>query len=326
MNIYARVAVSVAALGVAGFALERWAGNRDARLYRRRGALVDVGGHRLYLSVTGERGPIVVMDAGLGHTSATWSLVSPEVARFARAVVYDRAGYGWSDPGPLPRTSLTIADELHTALARAGLPGPYVLVGHSFGGLNMCAFAFKYPEEVAGLVLVDALAPSIEARNPGELRYFVGVNRVKYRVLALTARSGLLRALAATGRAGPTYIRRLPLEGRAAALAAMLRRTYATAREETEALRGGVAAVYAARRPLHVPLIVLAHGVPDLFAGRMSPHDVAEAEKVWQGLQTELATLSERGECEMVAGSGHKIQLEKPEAVVEAIRRVQAAH
>ncbi|MGH2486629.1 MAG: alpha/beta hydrolase, partial [Ktedonobacterales bacterium] len=262
MTVFAGVAVSVAALGVAGFALERWADRRDARIYQQRGSLVDVGGHRLFMRVTGERGPVVVLDAGLGHTSATWSLVWPEVARFARAVVYDRAGYGWSDPGPLPRTSAVIADELHTALARAGLPGPYALVGHSFGGLNMCAFAFKYPEEVAGLVLVDALSPSIEARNPGELRYFIGVNRVKYRFLALTARSGLLRALAATGRAGPTYIRRLPSESRTAALAGMLRRTYATARDETEALRGGIAAVHAARRPLHVPVIVLAHGVP----------------------------------------------------------------
>jgi pimeloyl-ACP methyl ester carboxylesterase len=106
----------------------------------------------------------------------------------------------------------------------------------------------------------------------------------------------------------------------------MLRRTYATARDETEAIRGGIAAVHAARQPLHVPLIALAHGVPDLFAGRMSPRDVAKAEKVWQGLQAELATLSEQGAYEMVAGSGHKIQLEKPEAVVAAIRRVHAAH
>lgn len=326
MNNFAGVAVSVAALGVAGIALERWAGQRDARIYQGRGSLVDVGGHRLYLRVTGERGPVVVMDTGLGHTSATWSLVWPEVARFARAVVYDRAGYGWSDPGPLPRTSTVIADELHAALARAALPAPYVLVGHSFGGLNMCAFAFMYPEEVAGLVLVDALSPSTEARNPGELRYFVGVNRVKYGVLALTARSGLLRALVATGRVGPTYIRRLPLEGRAAALAGMLRRTYATARAETEALREGIAAVHAARRPLRTPLIVLANGVPDLFAGRMSPRDAVHAEKVWQGLQAELATLSEQGEYEVVAGSGHKIQLEKPDAVIAAIRRVCAAH
>ena len=285
---------------------------------------MDVGGHRIYLEDAGGQGPVVVMDAGLGHTSATWTFVVPEVARFARAVVYDRAGYGWSEAGPLPRTSLTIAAELRSALNEAGIPGPYVLVGHSFGGLNMCAFAFAYPQDVSGLVLVDALSESITARNPGELRYFVQVNRVKYRVLSLTARSGLLRALAATGHGGPRYIRTLPVDRRSPALAAMLRATYATARQETEALWAGIAEVHAARRPLQAPIIVLSHGKPDLFTGRMSPRDVEQAEKVWREMQAELATLSERGEFIVVPESGHKIQLDRPEAVVAAIRSVLA--
>src|SRR5262249_33498570 len=84
-----------------------------------------------------------------------WALVQPEVARFARACAYDRAGDAWSDPGPVPRTMRQESYELHTLLARAGMAPPYVLVGHSYGGLLVPAYAERYPDEVAGMVLVD---------------------------------------------------------------------------------------------------------------------------------------------------------------------------
>lgn len=116
----------------------------------------DVGGFRLNLRCEGEGSPTVVLDAGAGDTLATWEWVTPGVRKLTRVCTYDRAGLGKSDPGPKPRTSARIVAELHDLLSRAHVPPPYVLVGHSFGGLNVRLFASKFPNEVSGLVLVDA--------------------------------------------------------------------------------------------------------------------------------------------------------------------------
>ena len=123
------------------------------------GHLVDVGGCRLHIHALGERRPAVVFDAALGGSSISWTFVHPPVAAFARSVAYDRAGFGWSDAGPLPRTAGRAADELHTLLARAGEPPPFLLVGHSFGSLVMRIFAARYRADTAGLVLVDPAHP-----------------------------------------------------------------------------------------------------------------------------------------------------------------------
>src|SRR5262249_27907032 len=118
--------------------------------------LVDVGGFKLFIHCTGERTPVVVMDAGANNNSTSWEKVQPDVAQFIRVCAYDRADQGKSDPGPTPRTSLLFDEQLHTLLANSQISGPYVLVGHSFGGMNMRLFASLYPADVAGMVLVDA--------------------------------------------------------------------------------------------------------------------------------------------------------------------------
>jgi pimeloyl-ACP methyl ester carboxylesterase len=121
--------------------------------------LVDVGGRRLYIKCSGEtrtRMPVVVLDAGMASTSDVWSLVEPRVAQFARVCSYDRAGMGKSDRAPQPRTSQDIVNDLHNLLAKAGINPPYVLVGHSLGGMNARLYASKYPKEVVGMVLVDS--------------------------------------------------------------------------------------------------------------------------------------------------------------------------
>ncbi|HET9270802.1 MAG TPA: alpha/beta hydrolase [Vicinamibacterales bacterium] len=123
------------------------------------GRLVDVGGCRLHVQDAGAGQPVVVFDAALAGSSISWTFVQPAVSEFARTFAYDRAGFGWSDAGPMPRTAGRIADELHRLLERAGEPPPYLLVGHSFGGLVMRIFAARYRAETAALLLVDPAHP-----------------------------------------------------------------------------------------------------------------------------------------------------------------------
>ena len=131
--------------------------NANSTMYPPLGKLVNAGGHLLHINAIGKGGPVVVMESGGGDFSFIWSLVQPEVAKFTTAVSYDRAGFAWSEPGPEPRSGHQIAFELHTALHEAGIKGPYILVGQSFGGFLVRNFARYYPKEVAGMVLVDVL-------------------------------------------------------------------------------------------------------------------------------------------------------------------------
>jgi len=131
-------------------------------LYARPGKLVPVDGFRLNLYCLGSGSPAVVFDSGWGDWAPAWSKVQPEIAKWTRTCSYDRAGTGFSEPGPMPRSSVHIAEELRTALHHAGIGGPYILVGSSFGGDNVRTFADLYMDEVAGLVLVDADPDDLE--------------------------------------------------------------------------------------------------------------------------------------------------------------------
>ena len=131
----------------------------DTRAYPMPGQLVDVGGHRMHLHCTGSGSPTVILEPGQGGASSDFGWVAPTVARDSTVCVYDRAGRGWSDPADGPQDAARIAADLHTLLERAQVPGPYVLAGHSFGGLYVQTFAATYPDQVAGLVLLDSTAP-----------------------------------------------------------------------------------------------------------------------------------------------------------------------
>lgn len=145
---------------------------------------LDVGGHRLRFQQKGKGEPVVVFDAGLGDAYVTWKWVWPRVTDFTRVFLYDRAGLGKSEPGPPPRTSSLMVDELHALLRGADVPPPYVLVGHSLGGLNARLFATRYPDEVAAIVLVDATPLSFPARE-ADLRSAESLTRSET-LLALT--------------------------------------------------------------------------------------------------------------------------------------------
>jgi pimeloyl-ACP methyl ester carboxylesterase len=139
----------------------QWLGARnDRRRFLGLGTLIDVGGgRRIYMSDMGSGGPTVIFESGIAATSQNWLRMQESVAEFARAVTYDRGGLGWSSAGKSARTPSNIARELRDLLQRAGVPPPYVLVGHSFGGLVVRRYAAEYPADVVGVVLVDAMRP-----------------------------------------------------------------------------------------------------------------------------------------------------------------------
>jgi pimeloyl-ACP methyl ester carboxylesterase len=153
------LALVISAMRVFG---QQVATSRTDILYAQPGQLVSVNGFRLNLYCMGSGSPTVVFDSGWGDWAPAWSKVQPEIAKWTRACSYDRAGAGFSDPGPMPRTSVHIAEELRTALHNAGIGGPYILVGSAFGGDNLRTFADLYMDEVAGLVLVDADSDDLE--------------------------------------------------------------------------------------------------------------------------------------------------------------------
>ncbi|MBZ0296633.1 MAG: alpha/beta hydrolase, partial [Anaerolineae bacterium] len=145
-----RVVVLVVGLILAGTIYESVSEAADIQAYPPLGQMVDVGGYRLHINCTGAGSPTVVIEAGLGGWSLPWNAVQEEVAKTTRVCTYDRAGMGYSEATPLSRTAQQFAYELHTLLERANVEGPYVLVGHSLGGLTVRIFAHDYPTEVAG--------------------------------------------------------------------------------------------------------------------------------------------------------------------------------
>ncbi len=281
------------------------------------GKLVDVGGYRLHLRSTGAGGPTVVMDAGIGGASTSWSLVQPEIAKFTTVCSYDRGGMGWSDVGPLPRTSRQIVKELHTLLDNAGIKKPYVLVGHSFGGSNMLLYASQYPDEVAGMVLADASHGEQQKRLP-KLPFL-------YRVLD-TSLPYLCKILPPLG-VGHLVMRekpdpRLPPAVREMNQAVRMRSQFAsTIAYESLSLKESLAQQRSASGMLgDMPLIVLSHGkkaMPGL------PEELSkQREQVWNELQTDHAGRSRIGIRVIAEKSGHNIQYDQPELVVDAVRRV----
>jgi pimeloyl-ACP methyl ester carboxylesterase len=167
----------------------------DQRAYPPAGQMIEVGGYSLHLYCTGvntDGRPTVILEPGLGATSAAWAWVQPEVAKTTRVCAYDRAGLGWSHASPQPRDAQHIASELHMLLQNAKIPGPYVLVGWSYGGLYIRAYADQYREETAGLVLLDSSSPQQCTSTPaGEAR--CASDTKIYALAPILARLGVMR-------------------------------------------------------------------------------------------------------------------------------------
>ena len=288
------------------------------------GKLVDVGGHRLHVHTTGRGSPTVVLEAGGGSWSLDWSLVQPEVARFTRVCSYDRAGFGWSDPGPQPRTSQQIIKELHALLVNARLSGPYVFVGHSFGGYTARLYASQYPGEVMGMVLIDARHQALVSRLPPAWRRQETIAAGMYRFLSTMARLKLLGLLGALmgEKAAPPVVKKLPPEIRPMYLAVGFQPKYFDANLDELAASAESDKQLSATGSLgNMPLTVIRHGMPDLFAS-MPADQARQAEQIWQELQADLAGLSSNSKLVVAEKGGHGIPVDQPALVVDAIRQV----
>jgi pimeloyl-ACP methyl ester carboxylesterase len=285
----------------------------DATAYPPPGQLIDVGGHRLHLNCTGTGSPTVVLEPGLGEVSSAMVWIASTVAPETRVCVYDRAGRGWSDPADGPQDAVETARDLHTLLDHAHIPGPYVLAGHSFGGLYVLTFAATYPDQVAGLVLLDSTAPKPGAAPATEARSYDLIGRI----------STLLPAIAHLGAAHliPDSYDSLPPRSRDEA-----RATVSTARAVESYLNESRAGAAATRQAAALvdfagkPLIVVT-------AGRGS-------DATWQAAQNKLATLSTNSRHRVVPDATHaSLYLDQTHSaaasqairdVVEAVRTDQA--
>ena len=287
-------------LSIIGLIYERHSRERDAQLYRPPGKLIDIGGYRLHLSCTGSgSGPVVVIEYGHQSSSVEWHQVQPEIATFARVCFYDRAGYGWSDPSPKPRVPSVMAAELNSLLHAAGEKPPYILVAHSLASYNAVMFTHKFPDEVAGLVLVDGLR-NFDVSPMGL------TEAISLRMMQLMIPFGIPRWRGWCGGTGPEDLRgkKQALSCRPSLYGAYYRERAAfpdSAREMQGITDLGL-----------VPLIVIAH---DPKMGNSSP-------EFWQKVQDEKLRLSKNSELVIATGSDHDIPMKKPDVIVAAVRKL----
>ena len=296
------VAALVLGLMVAGAIYESVSEAADIRAYPPPGQMVDVGGYRLHLNCAGAGSPTVVIDTGWGDWSLMWSGVQREVAKTTQVCTYDRAGTGYSEAGPLPRDAQQFAQELHTLLQHAGIAGPYVLAGHSLGGLPVRVFVHAYPTQVSGVVLIESMSPGQLKQPEAEVKPQTASQAGGGSLALLPARIGLVRLV--TGRSNS-----LPPEAQApyAAFSVTPRAVQAWA-DEGAGIPASLAQADAVRTFGDLPLIVLT-GSLNQRAG-------------WQAMQTELLQLSSHSQQIVADHSGHNIQLEQPEAAVNAITKM----
>ena len=278
---------------IAGATYQWAATRRDLAATPPPGRLVDVGGHRLHIWCTGSGTPSVILETGLGGSSADWGFVQPEVAGFTRVCSYDRAGMGYSDPGPSPRTTRRIAHELAQLLDRGGVSGPVILVGASIGGWTARVFASDHAERVAGHVLVDASHEDQKEDVPQIAPFVPFLSSV-----------GVLRLLGVSFGLPPASL--APSVRGFARATAFRAAGQRAAVDEIMHLQESAAEVRATRRKLTVPVVVVT-------AGR-------GADAVWRDLQRDQVGLSQRG-CQVIADqSGHAVAVGQPQVVVDAIR------
>lgn len=272
------------------------------------GKLVDIGTHHLHINCIGQGSPSVIIDSGIGGFSLEWINIQNSLADNVRICSYDRAGYGWSEPGPAPRTTARIANELGTLLIEAKIPAPYILVGHSFGGYNIRYFAEEHPDLVAGMVLIDSSHP--EQFNTDEFR------RIKVKPQAKNTIKSKNSIRVRVVR--PIIAHNFPQENKWIALRLMrLMKSKSTLINELAFMETSAKQV-ALRTKKHVhkfPVTIVTRGK------RVWPENKIgdSREQQWARLQSDLQNISYQSEQFLAYESGHIIHLDQPDLVSESI-------
>lgn len=295
---------AVVVLALAGMTYQALGAHHDRGTFPPPGKLVDVGGHRLHIQCAGSGSPTVVLETGARAMSALWGAVQPDVAVHTRVCSYDRAGLGWSDPGPEPRDALHVVRELHTLLRNADDQPPYVLVGNSFGGLLVRVYADQYPPDVVGLLLLESSHPDQVARLEkvlGKPSFFEA--HVSVVLLPVLARLGVLRFGFRFTAVGHRF------DGLGPRRAAEFKAFFADASHQSAAqaemdVWEETAAQARAARPLgDLPLVVISAGdTPPLSAERQLRLE----------LHKELASLSSRGSHRILGDATHESLVTNP--------------
>jgi pimeloyl-ACP methyl ester carboxylesterase len=340
------LAIVLVALPILGFSYETIAAAVDAWRFPPPGKLITVHGHQMHINCSGEGGPTVVMDAGLGGWSLDWSTVQPEIVKFTRVCSYDRAGLGWSESSAAPADAQHAVDDLHSLLANSGEEGPFVLVGHSNGGLRVALYAHAYPQEVAGVLLVD---PTPRATDEERLAFLSPSEQAEYLTLLQAMKPGpqpggidffgLMQALRPFGV--PRLLIDTLLQGsqyqhlRAEAQPAFLfgvnqPARLATNSAEAEQRQASINQVRAIQSLGSMPLTVLTSTKLTSFYSDPLPEELSGRllelvqKTVWEA-EVEMSQLSSKGTIAPVERSGHNIQFDRPDVVVDAIQHMVAS-
>jgi pimeloyl-ACP methyl ester carboxylesterase len=332
MNLLFSILCAASALIVAGIVYQRLGARRDRQRYAKDGRWVDIGERRrLYLVEKGSGNPTVLFEAGIAATNLNWLHIQEPVSRFTATVSYDRGGLGWSSPARTARTPANIAVELHQLLENASIKPPYILVGHSFGGLVMRRFALNYPAEVAGMVLVDPMRieewPPLDPSKQAELNRgrklfriaipFARIGVARLAVTSLFLRSGRTahRLAGAAGDGGTHVLNRVKDEvGKMPQkvwpiIAAHWSRpdNFAGMRSHVEAVPDTVREMHNAK-PIHkIPVLVLT-------PGKSSPLTGEELNRIGNNARQVIAP-----------ESAHWIHLDQPDLVIDSIRAMATA-
>ena len=296
-------------LMVSGFLYENISEARDRRFNPMTGKLVDVSGMKMHIDCTGAGSPTVILDAGLGDTYLSWRKVQPEIAKVTHVCAYDRAGLGYSDPSSGPRTSRTIAEELHALLQSAQVSPPYILVGHSMGGYDVRLYNNLYPTEVVGMVLVDSSHPEQEKRFPPELKGMEGSWEREAELIEYTMPIGLPRLIGLCEEDPELRAAQCNFHSSREQLAEM----NSISESATEA--GATGSIG------NIPLLVLSHD-PDKPSSDLPPDLAKPVNDAWEKMQEELARLSPRGSQTIARNSSHYIQLDRPDLVIEGVQNI----
>ena len=273
---------------------------------------MDVGGYELHIYCEGTGTPTVILEAGQGGLSLTGRGFSQKLPN-PRDRAYDRAGVAWSEPGPLPRDARQIAAELHTLLDKAAIPGPYLLVGHSYGGLYVRVFAATYPEAVQGMVLLDASHPDQWSRDPDGEAQYAQVKRF-YQMAGVLTRLGILRLLNYT-----------PLNPSLPPAAAATHKVFSDSTQFVETASAEFNATAATNQQVRDAGVL---GALPLFVLTATEHGRPEIEAIAQEMQLELAQLSTNSLQRVVEGATHSsviIEEEDAQTTIDAIQRVVEA-